>query len=348
MDKRYQVFVSSTYKDLISERIEVIQALLELDCIPSGMEYFPAADETQWNFIKKLIDESDYYIVILGGMYGSVDDSGISYTQKEYEYAISKSIPTIAFLHSDIESLASSKTEKDAKAIEKLENFKSIVKRKLCKFWSSPQELGAVVSRSISQTKKNYPRTGWVRADSILGTSEKEVVQLYKKIESLEQKLEESSRFVELNKLNIENLADGDDKITISANIKSGDWNDPKTERKHYELTWNQINYHLLPKLISPIRMTTFKTALNSLMKEVYLNENANTKLSGNMSITVPNDFFETVKIQLTVLDLIKFFDEEVTVEDRANTGKTKVVKMVGLTNKGKEKLLHLRAVRKK
>ena len=48
MDKRYQVFVSSTYMDLREERQEVIQALLELDCIPSGMELFPASDETQW------------------------------------------------------------------------------------------------------------------------------------------------------------------------------------------------------------------------------------------------------------------------------------------------------------
>ncbi|WP_138433588.1 DUF4062 domain-containing protein [Winogradskyella algicola] len=342
MDKRYQVFVSSTYKDLITERIEVIQALLELDCIPSGMEYFPAADETQWDFIKKLIDESDYYIVIIAGKYGSVDDNGVSYTQKEYEYAVSKNIPTIAFLHNDVDSLQSSKTEKEKDAREKLEAFKDLVKRKLCKFWSSPQELGAVVSRSISQAKKNYPRTGWVRADSMSGTSEKEVVQLYKKIETLEQKLEESSRFVELNKINIENLADGEDKIKVIADIKSGSWNDPKTERKTYNLSWNVINYHLLPKLISPIRMTSFKSALNSITKEVYLNDNANIQLPANISITIANDFYETVKIQLTLLDLIKFYDEEFATDE-----KSKIVKMVALTKKGKEKLLQLRAVRK-
>ena len=45
MNKKYQVFVSSTYKDLTEERQEVIQALLELDCIPVGMEMFPAADD---------------------------------------------------------------------------------------------------------------------------------------------------------------------------------------------------------------------------------------------------------------------------------------------------------------
>lgn len=52
MDKRYQIFVSSTYADLKEERRRVIQALMEMDCIPSGMELFPAADEEQWEFIK--------------------------------------------------------------------------------------------------------------------------------------------------------------------------------------------------------------------------------------------------------------------------------------------------------
>jgi len=36
MDKRYQVFVSSTYSDLQEERAEVIRALLELDCLPAA------------------------------------------------------------------------------------------------------------------------------------------------------------------------------------------------------------------------------------------------------------------------------------------------------------------------
>ncbi|MGC6738669.1 DUF4062 domain-containing protein, partial [Escherichia coli] len=72
MDKRYQVFVSSTFADLEEERQEVMQALLELDCMPAGMELFPATNSDQWSLIKKIIDDSDYYIVILAGRYGSI------------------------------------------------------------------------------------------------------------------------------------------------------------------------------------------------------------------------------------------------------------------------------------
>jgi len=41
IEKRYQVFISSTFEDLQEERQEVMRALLELDCIPAGMELFP-------------------------------------------------------------------------------------------------------------------------------------------------------------------------------------------------------------------------------------------------------------------------------------------------------------------
>jgi hypothetical protein len=67
MDKRYQVFVSSTFRDLQDERQEVMQALLELNCVPSGMELFPAANEDQWTLIKSVIDDCDYYLVVHPG-----------------------------------------------------------------------------------------------------------------------------------------------------------------------------------------------------------------------------------------------------------------------------------------
>ena len=81
MDKRFQVFISSTYADLKEERQKVIQTVMETDCIPAGMELFPAADEEQWKFIQRVIDDCDYYILIIGGRYGSLTDEGVSYTR---------------------------------------------------------------------------------------------------------------------------------------------------------------------------------------------------------------------------------------------------------------------------
>ena len=60
MDKRYQVFVSSKYVDLVEERQRVIQTLLEADCIPAGMELFPATDVEQFN-LKRTPSRSELY-----------------------------------------------------------------------------------------------------------------------------------------------------------------------------------------------------------------------------------------------------------------------------------------------
>ncbi|WP_235734421.1 DUF4062 domain-containing protein [Nocardioides alcanivorans] len=53
MERREQVIISSTYIDLVDERQEVIQTLLEADCIPAGMELFPASDDDRWALIAR-------------------------------------------------------------------------------------------------------------------------------------------------------------------------------------------------------------------------------------------------------------------------------------------------------
>ena len=124
MDKRYQVFVSSTYQDQQEERAEVIRALLEIDCIPAGMELFPASDEAQFDLIKRVIDDCDYYIVIIGGRYGSTDEKGLSYTEKEFDYAVEKEIPVMVFPIEDPETIPVGKSEIEEPARTKLIAFR--------------------------------------------------------------------------------------------------------------------------------------------------------------------------------------------------------------------------------
>lgn len=91
MEKKHQVFISSTYTDLIEERKKIQEILLMADCIPAGMEAFVATNDEQFNVIKKVIDLCDYYVLIVGGRYGSVNEAtGLSYTEMEYDYAVKK------------------------------------------------------------------------------------------------------------------------------------------------------------------------------------------------------------------------------------------------------------------
>ena len=52
------------------------------------MELFPATDDEQFEFIKRIIDDCDYYVVIVAGKYGSMTAEGISFTEKEFDYAV--------------------------------------------------------------------------------------------------------------------------------------------------------------------------------------------------------------------------------------------------------------------
>jgi hypothetical protein len=59
MEKCYQMFVSSASQYLQEERQNVMHALLELDYISSSMELFSAANETQRELIRRVINGCD-------------------------------------------------------------------------------------------------------------------------------------------------------------------------------------------------------------------------------------------------------------------------------------------------
>lgn len=161
---KYQVFISSTYEDLVREREEVIKAVLEMGHIPVGMEMFSAADEEQWEIIKRHIDASDYYVVLVAHRYGSTVGS-ISYTQKEYEYAASVGVPTLGFIV-DSSVQWSPDFVDQGPSVKALTAFKTLVKKKPVSFWQSPQDLHAQVLISLVRAITTSPRVGWVRGDT--------------------------------------------------------------------------------------------------------------------------------------------------------------------------------------
>lgn len=52
MNKRLQVFISSTYTDLTEERQAAVAAVLNAGHIPAGMELFKSGDQSQKETIK--------------------------------------------------------------------------------------------------------------------------------------------------------------------------------------------------------------------------------------------------------------------------------------------------------
>lgn len=177
MKNKLQVFVSSTYLDLIEERQSAVEAILEAGHIPAGMELFKAG-ETIKGTIQKWIDDSDAYLLILGGRYGSIDsNTQISYTQWEYEYAVSSGKPTFAIVLSN-EYLIRKERENPGTVFElenkdKYETFKTFVHKNVVYTINNSHELAKKIVIQLNEYRLD-PRLsnhGWVRKEDILDYS---------------------------------------------------------------------------------------------------------------------------------------------------------------------------------
>lgn len=343
MEKRYQVFVSSTYEDLRPERQEIMQALLELDCIPAGMELFPAADDDQWTLIKRVIDDCDYYIVVVAGRYGSVGPEGISYTRMEYEYAIEQGKPVIGFLHKNPKDIPSGKTENDREKQEKLEEFRDFIKQKAVRSWETPQELGSVVSRSLIKLIKSNPAIGWIRANQTTSKeATEEILGLRKKVDQLESALNEVSV---IGPKGTEHLSQGEDSFEVSFSFRTYDGEfdfDGRGYKYKFKTSWNDIFSWISPILINEASDKEIENSLDNYvrvknMETIFKDKRfANKKIGG---FGVATDDFNTVKVQFIALGLIRKNEKNRSVKDTNNYWT--------LTAYGNNVMMQLRAVKK-
>lgn len=172
-DKKYQVFISSTFKDLQEERRVAIEAVLITGNIPVGMESFVASSQEQFEYIKKCINNCDYYILIVGGCYGSTHPkSGISYTELEFDYAKSLNKPILIFFYRDIAELSN----KDVN-LENINKFRiKVQKENLCQPFLNKYELKGLILTALKQEIEKNPQVGWIRSDEIMTSYTKQKI----------------------------------------------------------------------------------------------------------------------------------------------------------------------------
>lgn len=165
-EKKYQIFVSSTYRDLIEAREKVIETILSLYHFPVAMEMFSADDDEQWEIIEETIRQSDYYILVIGHRYGSITREGISYTQKEFQLAKELKIPIISFVRDRNVPTTPEERDSDLELISKLDLFiQEVNVGRMNDFWKTTEELARKVAVALPKNMLRHPRTGWVRAD---------------------------------------------------------------------------------------------------------------------------------------------------------------------------------------
>jgi Domain of unknown function (DUF4062) len=254
-DKIYKVFVSSTYEDLRDERSEVQKALLKLNCLPVGMELFPAADEETWEFIKSQIADSDYYVLIVAGRYGSLSPDGTGFTEREFDYAQERKIPTIAFVHGDRGSIARVKSEIDQTLVEKLDAFLRKVRSRPIRTFLSPHELALELTTSFVDLLSRRPAIGYVRANKIVDAKK------YSEILERNIELEQQLRSLQTNDVKLDSWFS--ESIELTARTRA------VPERK-IQAPWGKIARLIVPYLFSDREENfVFRSIAFGLLKKI-------------------------------------------------------------------------------
>lgn len=202
--KKLQVFVSSTFTDLAAERQAAVQAILKAGHIPAGMELFASSDESQMETIRRWIDQSDVYMLILGGRYGSVDNNtSLSYTELEYDYALAQGIPAFAVVIS--ENGIDAKVKQFGRGMietehgQELKLFRTKVLGKTSLFFDDTKDIKLAVHETLNDFAARKEFVGWVPGNEVTDSKSllEEVADLSKrnsalvdKVAQLEKKLQ--------------------------------------------------------------------------------------------------------------------------------------------------------------
>ena len=326
MDKKYQIFVSSTYTDLKNERFHVINAITNLGNLAAGMELFCASNDEQFDYIKRVIDDSDYYVLIIGSRYGSINTkTDLSYTEMEFDYAIEKGIPVLAFIK---ENAVEQAKEHEKSALSKF--IKKVQTGRMTKSWSDVPSLQSAIYTTLTTIPKTCPRQGWQRFQDNADRAEllEEINILRKENDNLQKENAELQQILlktEEKQPVIKNLVNIKDKTNIRYKYTH--------DYRNYiygklEISWIDIFKLIGPHLVAPTSPISFKHILIEKCVE---------KLGRSNITDIDDEDIQTIKYQLIAYGLIK-----------THTGQSKgagPLEYIELTDKGNIELIKSKVI---
>lgn len=343
--KKLQIFISSTYLDLEEERQAAVEAILGSKHIPAGMELFRAGNTSQWETIKRWINESDIYMLILGGRYGSIEPkSGKSYTQLEYEYAIEQGIPVFAVILDD--SFLYKKAAKDLYEVFEKDNkdgyekFKKLAETKMVKYVEDCKDIKLAIKDSISELEEECELIGWVRSN------EGETGQLLQQLNETRQECDRLKNELAEYKINIvensikETLASGEEKTELryvyidiegtyleDIYLESSEISYSDSNINTVEFSWNEIFMSLAKHIFKETYVSRYD--VNRILKNEIIK-----KSNVHCQVILSEDDIIRILVQLEKLDLI--------VKNKNNS------KLFYFTRHGQEKFQNNLIVKKK
>jgi hypothetical protein len=217
------------------ERQASVEAILKSGNIPAGMELFTAGNESQLQTIMRWIDESDIYLLLLGGRYGSVEpSSGLGYTEVEYDYAVSQKKPYFAVVitESGLDKKIASLGKDAIEQVEgkKLKEFRDKVLSNISSFYNEPKEIKLAIHETLQEFRDRYNFSGWIsgKDSEKLEILMNENRELRLKLDSLDKQLA---------------ITNADkNKESIPVNNDDSDFEDLFTMFSNMTITTNRLN----------------------------------------------------------------------------------------------------------
>ena len=275
-NKKYQVFISSTYEDLKDERAAVMQRIIDYGHIPVGMELFPSNDKDPLKYIKKVIDQADYYVLIISGRYGSTDDDGISYTEKEFHYARKKNIPIFIFFNERLDCLPATKLDTNLEQREKLQRFKERLEKTYKPlYWQTTLDLTGQVFVQLSKAITYDMRPVWKKLHPYHDEElKKQITQLTSDKNLLlrlnDKYLKELQKYTKLQTFHLAN-----DSLQIKGTLEHP--NGKKVPNWEMQTTWHKLFLLWAPRIIS---WKDSATAIEELNTAIIGSTNPNLRFS--------------------------------------------------------------------
>lgn len=326
MKKKLQIFISSTYKDLQDERQAAVEAILGSNNIPAGMELFKAGNNSQWETIKKWINDSDIYMLILGGRYGSIEPiSKKSYTQLEYEYAISQSIPVFATVLSNNfikqkendSSNPDDITEHDNKYL--YDEFKQLVMSKMVKIVDDCKDIKLAIHESISELKEDYDFEGWTRgvSDSTYNNLIEQNSKLTQEVNELKEQFQQKIEQVHPTNIDSE-FWNKETVLNVSGRREfMGD-----AYNSQITITTSKLFEIIAPLIMTPTKSAKVKEDFEQNLKELYFEH--------FYSLYIEDNQFQNIKVLLFSKKLIQLSQDSKDSEliELTSDGTSALIKM--------------------
>lgn len=184
IDKRYHVFICTSGVDMQAERVVLSQALVSQGFFSWGLEHRTPLTTA---FARRQIDDCDYFVMLIGGCYGELSASGVSYMHLEYIYAVTKQKPILLLMHEAPESRPAELQERTTEGNLKFKDFRQQLQRErdVIASYRNLRDLEMAVRHAMPQMIDRYPAQGWIRPQNTQQLQD-EIDQLRQKIAQLE------------------------------------------------------------------------------------------------------------------------------------------------------------------